>query len=175
MRVNLIRRGKDLRGDSGVTMVELMIAGVVMVVGFLGLMVLITTAIATNNRNKMDTNATLVAQMVMEEIKSNYATGVSPVLTDCAGNSWTIAYAPGGAAGSSGIIDFSESSPPTNYFMNYTVCTANGGQATYDVRWRIRAVTANTSVVTISSKTKGGSSDLKYFALPVTLRGYAGL
>ncbi|HEY5164192.1 MAG TPA: hypothetical protein VII81_14380, partial [Terriglobales bacterium] len=108
MRVNLIRRGKDLRGDSGVTMVEVMIAGVVMVVGFLGLMILITTAIATNNRNKMDTNATLVAQMVMEEIKSNYATGVSPVLTDCAGNSWTIAYAPGGAAGSSGIIDFSE-------------------------------------------------------------------
>ena len=156
-------------------MIELMIAGMVMVVGFLGMMVLITTAIATNNRNKMETNATLAAQMVLEEIKSNYATGIIPVLTDCAGNNWTIAYAAGGAAGSGATIDFTEASPPTNYFMNYTVCTANGGQATYDVRWRIQALTANTSVVTVASKTRGGSSDLKYFALPVVLRGYAGL
>ena len=168
-------RRKIRSGQSGVTMIELMIAGMVMVVGFLGMMILITTAIATNNRNKMDTNATLLAEMVLEEIKSNYATGVAPALVDCQGNSWTIAFAAGGSALSGGNIDFSQSSPPTNYQMNYTVCTANGGQSTYDVRWQVTTVTANTSLVTVGAKPKGASSDLKYFALPVTLRGYAGL
>jgi hypothetical protein len=113
--------------------------------------------------------------MVLEEIKSNYTTGLSPALVDCDGNSWTIGFAAGGAALSGGSIDFSESSPPANYRMNYTVCTANGGKATYDVRWHVTSLTANTSAVTVSSKAKGASSDLKYFALPVTLRGYAGL
>src|SRR5690348_7978680 len=89
MRMTL-RRRRQLRSESGITMIELMIAGMVMVVGFLGMMILITTAIATNNRNKMDTNATLAAQMVFEEIRSDIATGASPTLTDCGGNTWTI-------------------------------------------------------------------------------------
>lgn len=160
-------------------MIELMIAGVVMVVGFLGMMILITTAIATNNRNKMDTNATLAAQMVFEEIRSNIATGSAPALVDCAGNSWTIGVgsntigAVTGAALSGADIDFSASTV-TNYSMNYKVCTANGGQATYDVRWNVQTLTGGASLVTVSAKAKGASSDLKYFALPVTLRGIAG-
>ena len=179
MRVNLIRRGKELRGDSGVTMVELMIAGVVMVVGFLGLMILITTAIATNNRNKMDTNATLVAQMVFEEIRSDIATGASPTLTDCGGTTWTIGVGSNtigsttGATLSGANIDFTAATV-TNYSMLYKVCTANGGQATYDVRWNVQTLTSGASLITVGSKSRGASSDLKYFALPVTLRGIAG-
>lgn len=181
MRVDLMRRQKKLGGESGLTMIELMIAGVVMVVGFLGMMILITTAIATNNRNKMDTNATLVAQMIFEEIRSNIATGSSPALTDCAGNSWTIGVGSNtvgsvtGAALSGANIDFSPSATlVTNYYMNYKVCTANGGQATYDVRWNVQTLTGGASLVTVGAKAKGGSNDLKYFALPVVLRGIAG-
>jgi hypothetical protein len=120
----------------------------------------------------MDTNATLVAEMVLEEIKANYTTGAAPILSDCAGQNWTIAFAPGGY-GTDSSVDWTQTQ--NNYYMNYTVCTANGGQATYDVRWYIRAIDANTALVVVGSKAKGGSSDLKYFALPVTLRGYAGL
>ena len=178
MRMTLARR-KPMARQSGITMIELLIAGMVMVVGFLGLMILITTAIATNNRNKMDTNATLMAQMVFEEVRSNIATGASPALTDCAGNSWTIGTgsntigATMGAPLSGGQVDFSQSKV-TNYSMDYKVCTANGGQATYDVRWNVKTLTAGMSLVTVGSKAKGASSDLKYFALPVTLRGIAG-
>jgi Tfp pilus assembly protein PilV len=179
MRVNLIRRGGDLRGDSGVTMVELMIAGVVMVVGFLGLMILIMTAIATNNRNKMDTNATLAAQMVLEEIRSDVQTGNSPSLTDCGGTTWNIGMgttAIGAATGanmSGATIDFT-ANPVTNYQMLYQVCTANGGQATYDVRWNVTRLTNGVWLVVVGSHAKGASNDLKYFALPVTLRGIVG-
>ncbi len=177
MRMTCFRRRRGTPSQAGITMIELMIAGVIMVVGFLGMMVLIMTAIATNNRNKMDTNATLVAQMVMEEIKSNIATGSSPTLTDCGGTAWTIGIpaTSGGAALSGGNIDFSID-PPANYFMNFRVCTANGGQATYDVRWNVQLLPGSTTtwLVTVGSRPRGATSDLRYFALPVTLRGYAG-
>ncbi len=176
MKRESIRRG---RGQAGVTMIELMIAGMVMVVGFLGMMILITTAIATNNRNKMDTNATLAAQMVFEEIRSDIATGMSPTLNDCGGNSWTIGVgsntvgATTGAALNGTDIDFTQSQV-TNYSMNYVVCTANGGQATYDVRWNVQTLTTGASLVTVGAKPIGATSNLKFFALPVTLRGIAG-
>ena len=172
-------RGKRMGRQAGVTMIELMIAGMVMVVGFLGMMILITTAIATNNRNKMDTNATLAAQMVFEEIRADIATGASPTLTDCAGNAWTIGVGSNtvgsttGATLSGSSIDFSATAV-TNYSMLYKVCTANGGQATYDVRWNVQTLTTGASLVTVGAKPVGASSDLKYFALPVTLRGIAG-
>lgn len=170
---------RKLRRQSGVTMIELMIAGMVMVVGFLGMMVLITTAIATNNRNKMDTNAMLAAQMVFEEIRADIATGASPTLTDCGGTSWTIGVGSNtvgaslGATLSGGSVDFT-ATKVTNYSMDYKVCTANGGQATYDVRWNVQTLSTGASLVTVGAKPKGGSSDLRYFALPVTLRGIAG-
>jgi Tfp pilus assembly protein PilV len=178
MRANLIRR-RQRSGQAGVTMIELMIAGVVMVVGFLGMMILITTAIATNNRNKMDTNATLAAQMVFEEIRSDIATGASPTLTDCGGNTWTIGVGSNTVGSTTGAtlnganIDFT-AAKVTDYSMDYKVCTANGGQATYDVRWNVQTLTSGASLVTVGAKARGASSDLKYFALPVTLRGIAG-
>ncbi len=178
MRMKL-RRRRQSRNESGITMIELMIAGMVMVVGFLGMMILITTAIATNNRNKMDTNATLVAQMVLEEIRSDVQTGATPTLTDCGGTTWNIGIgsttigASTGAPLTGATVDFTQSTV-SNYYMNYMVCTANGGQATYDVRWNVNRLTTGVWLVTVGSRPKGASSDLKYFALPVTLRSVVG-
>lgn len=179
MRSNWIRRRQRLGGQSGMTMIELLVAGMVMVVGFLGLMVLILTAIATNNRNKMDTNATLAAQMVYEEVRANLVTGSAPPVTDCAGNSWPIGMgsttigASVGAPLSGSDVDFT-ASQVTNYSMNYVICTQNGVQATYDVRWNIKTLTNGVSRVTVSARPLSATSNLKYFALPVTLRGIAG-
>ena len=172
-------RRKTRSGQSGVTMIELMIAGMVMVVGFLGMMILITTAIATNNRNKMDTNATLAAQMVLEEIRADVQTGSSPTLTDCGGTTWTIGLGSAtigsatGATLSGANIDFTAATV-NNYYMNYQVCTANGGQSNYDVRWNVTRLTNGVWLVVVGAQPKGASSNLKYFALPVTLRGIVG-
>ena len=179
MRANFRRRRGRLHGQSGTTMIELMMAGFIMVVGFLGLMVLITAAIATNNRNKMDTNATLAAQMVYEEVRSSIVTGSPLTVTDCAGNTWTIGLgsttvgATAGAPLSGATIDYS-AAIVSSYQMDYNVCTASGRRATYDVRWNIKTLTDGVSHITVGSRPKGASSDLKFFALPVTLRGIAG-
>jgi Tfp pilus assembly protein PilV len=170
MRLNLIRR-MQIRRQSGVTMIELMVAGVVMTVGFLGMMILITTAIATNNRNRLDSTGTMLGQAVMEQIKSTIVGSSSSTLSDCAGNTFTIDSAVGGATLSGAVVDFSAAAV-TNYSMFYVVC--NGAQqTTYDVRWNVSSV-GNNYMVTVSSRMKGQGTDLKYFALPVTLRAYLG-
>ena len=164
------RRRRPGRQD-GISMIELMIAGVVMVVGFLGLMVLITTAIATNNRNRLDSTGTMLAQAVMEQVKSTIPGAGSSTLSDCNGTTHTINTAAGGAPLTGGAVDFTQTAV-TNYSMDYVVCVGTV-QTTYDVRWNIAAVGGN-YLVTVSSRLKGQgtSTNLKYFALPVTLRAY---
>ena len=157
--------------QSGVTMIELMIAGAVMVVGFMGLMILITTAIASNNRNRLDSTGTMLTQAVMEQIKSTIIGSGASTLSDCAGTTWNIDAAAGGAPLSGATIDYS-SAQVTNYSMNYVVCSGTQ-QTIYDVRWNITAVGGN-YLITVGSKMKGQGTNLKYFALPVTMRAMLG-
>ena len=104
--------------QSGMSLIELMIAMTVLVVGMLALMTLVTTAIGSNNRNKLDTTGTMLAQTVLEGIAAQPApVGATFTLSDCnpAGStSWTIGTAGGSAIGAalgaqldgSGNIDF---------------------------------------------------------------------
>src|SRR5689334_5278657 len=121
-----VRRGSS-GPQAGMTMIELLMAGMVMVVGFLGVMILITTAIATNNRNRLDSTGTMLAQAVMEQIKSTIIGSGASNLTDCAGNTWNIDAASGGSTVSGATIDFS-AARVTNYSMYYVVC--NGANQT---------------------------------------------
>ena len=98
-------------------------------------------------------------------------------VTDCAANSWTIDSAVGGATVSSGAIDYTQSytSAPANYKMKYVVCDATGQQTTYDVRWNIAAATTHTTFVIIGARpTAAASGNLRFFALPVTIRAMVG-
>jgi hypothetical protein len=53
----------------------------------------------TDNRNSKDTSATLLAQKVIEELSAQNTNSTNAViLTDCAGNSWTIPSTQGAAA-----------------------------------------------------------------------------
>src|ERR1700745_252081 len=61
-----IKSGKK-SGETGMYMVELMIAIVVLMVGVLGSMSLIIVAIGSNGRNKQQSNSTVVAQMITEK------------------------------------------------------------------------------------------------------------
>lgn len=162
-------------------MIELLMAGAILVIGLLGIMVLITTAIATNNRSKIDSTATMVAEAVLDQLKATAGNGTgTATLTDCANNSHTIDTSSGGAALlNNGDVDFSEASPPSGFHMDYTVCVGNV-QATYDVRWRLDVLTANgasgqgTYQVTVGAHMKSTgtatTTNLAFFALPVTLR-----
>lgn len=164
--------------QAGISLIELMIAGIIMVVGFLALIGLVTTAIANNTRNRLDTTGTMLDLMVIEAINSQAGSTGTVSLTDCAGNTWNLAQTPGTGANLSGTsIDFSQaqSSVPTDYYMNWAVC--NGGttvNATYDVRWNVQPLGTYSFLITVSSKLKGSGSNLKFYALPVTIRSVSG-
>jgi Tfp pilus assembly protein PilV len=182
-------RNNPQRGSS---LIELMIAMLVLATGLGALTTLITACMVTDNRNSKDTSATLLAQKVIEELSAQNTNAPNAVvLTDCAGNNWTIPSTPGaaGPAGQGAALATSVSSPyyggidftqsagavPAGFSMQYVDCSVNGTQTTYDVRWNVMTVTANsTRLITASARQRGSTSDGLHYAIPVTLRAVGG-
>lgn len=143
----------------GMTLIELMIAMVVLLVGVVGSMALIAYAMGGNGRSKQQSNATVIAQMLTEKISSQKAI-LSQNLTvlDCTGASNTVYTAAGGGAlTSSGGVDFTQAAV-TGYQMYYTDCGTSGRQMVYDVRWTITQPTTYTKLVVVSAQMKNAAS-----------------
>lgn len=193
--MNLRRKGPVCRNtEKGLSLIEMMIAMVVLSIGMTGLMALFLQATYSNNRNSKDSSATFLAQMVLEQISAQDPNSTATIsITDCAGNVWTVAsagdVAPNGQGAnlvsSSGNMAYggidqtqAVSSIPQNYEMQYTDCGTNGQQNTYDVRWNVMTISANTTrLITVSARQLNApSSQLggARFAIPVTLRGIGG-
>jgi Tfp pilus assembly protein PilV len=174
MKVRRRPHGTKKNSEAGTTLIELMMAAVVVVIGFAGTLALVLTAIASNNRNRTDSTGTMIAQAIVENISSVLVGSGTDNLTDCAGNPWTINTAVGGANLSGSQIDFTQAqtSITAHYYMNYVVCNVNS-QTTYDVRWNVQTVTSNTYLITVGVKQKNSNlTGNKFFALPVNLRSY---
>jgi len=185
--------------EDGMSLIELMIAMVVLAVGLGALTVLFISSASADNRNSRDTSATLLSQLVLEQISAQHPNSIaSIILTDCAGNQWDIATA--GAVAPSGVgatlvtdpasqyyggidptQDYAAVPPATaavpGYAMQYVDCNTGGRQAVYDVRWNIINVSPYARMITVSSRQLSPSSQLgnRTFALPVTLRGIGGM
>jgi Tfp pilus assembly protein PilV len=174
--------------QAGITMIETLLAAVVLVIGSVGMLSLIVDAIATNNRNRMDSTQTMLATSILEQIHSTFNGIGTSDLTDCAGTTWNIqtTIPNSGTAGAQLIganIDYSQTSPPSGYYMNYVIstpCTSTGAvQGVYDVRWHLDwvghpAVKTKSYLITVSAKLRGHGEGNKFFSLPVTLRFMAG-
>jgi hypothetical protein len=164
-------------------MIEVLLAGTILTICSIGMVALVSTSIATNNRNKVDSTTTMLAGSIIEQINSTIIGSETASLTDCAGTVWTINTAPGGASLSGSSIDFTQTSPPADYFMNYVVnspCTSTGAlQAVYDVRWNVGIVGApstptNTFMITVGARMQNGGQGNLFFAAPVNLRVMTG-
>jgi len=175
--------------QAGFTLIEVMLASAIMVIGALGMLGLIISAIATNNRNKLDSTQTMLSEAIVENLNSTVIGSGSSTLADCAGNSYTISGVAGGANlnTSGNAVDFTEdiASDPTktDYHMDYYVyspCNSMGvPQAIYDVRWNVQLVggttnPVNTYLLTVSTKLKNHGEGNMFFSLPVTLRAMYG-
>jgi len=189
--------------EAGMTMVELMIAMVVLAVGLGALSILFINTSYTDNRNSKDTSATLLAQLVLEQISAQHPNSTATIaLTDCAGTPWTIATAdptaippPSPPVGTgarlennAGSLYYGQIDPtqayaaiPANYKMQYVDCGVGGRRVTYDVRWNIVQITSYARLVTVSARqlSAGVADATGYgnirFALPVTVRGIQGM
>jgi type IV pilus assembly protein PilV len=179
----------------GMTLIELMIALLILAVGLGGLVNVLVVAMQTDNRNSKDTSATLLAQMVLEQISAQHPNSTASIsVTDCAGNTWTINTAGGASPSGTGahLVTSSSSSGyggidqtqaysniTSGYAMKYVDCGGAGNTGvptTYDVRWNVMTVNANyTRLITASARPVNANAlGGIQFALPVTLRLVAG-
>ena len=188
-----------LRGQAGLTLIELMIAMTVLAIGLAGIMAIVVAALYGNAKNHTDTTATMLSQMVIEQMANVSAAKVpAPVLqvNDCAGTPWNINTAAGGAAlkGNnnppawvSSDIDFNVASlagasPGNGYAMLYQSCGTNGSVGlTYDVRWNILTTGGGfTKTVVVAARIRGtgattaGGAQNIFFSIPVQLKTILG-
>jgi prepilin-type N-terminal cleavage/methylation domain-containing protein len=182
MALNMARKMKKAQSSPqrGMSLIELMIAILVLTVGVGGCAVVIPIAIGRNYANRQQGNSTVMAQMVLEKIMSvPAATTTTLTITDCAGNAHNVNTAGSAGAGSgssllaSGAVDFSQSQV-ADYSMNYTTCGTNGRQASYDVRWNIQTPSNFVKLITVSAKLKNSTGNAAMFSLPVTITSMIG-
>lgn len=180
--------GRPSRGrkssQAGVSLIETLVACVILTILSLSMIGLIVTAIATNNRNKIDSTQTMLAESILEQIHSTFNGNGISALADCSGINHTIdtTIPNTGSVGAALIgskIDYTQTSPPTGYHMDYVIrtpCDTTGDiVGTYDVRWHLDQVGAtNTYMITVSARLKDHGEGNLQFALPVTLRFMSG-
>jgi prepilin-type N-terminal cleavage/methylation domain-containing protein len=173
MRKTFHKHGKQ----RGMTLIELMIAMVVLLVGVLSSLALIAYAMGGNGRSKQQSNSVVIAQMLTEKISSQKAIlNNNLTVVDCAGNSSTVYTAVGGPTlTSSGGEDFTAAAV-TGYQMYYTDCGTSGRQMTYDIRWTITQPTTYTKLVVVSVQMKNSASTTNptMYSPPVTVRTIVG-
>jgi hypothetical protein len=176
--------------EAGITMIETAMAAFVLIIGSIGMIGLIISSIATNNRNKMDSTQTMLATSIVEQINTTVIGSQSTSLKDCAGVTHTIGTIKGAGANLTGQnIDFSENiaadASKNDYHMDYelrTPCTPTNStyEGTFDVRWRVDLVgdaagtPTRTYLMTIGTKLKNHGEGNLHFALPVTMRVMSG-
>ena len=180
--------------EEGFSLIELLVAMLMLAVGMSAMLILFLNSTVSNNRNSRDTSGTLLAQMILEQISSQHVnSNAAIVVTDCAGVQWTVATAGGAAPSGQGAnLDQNSASPsyggidqtqayssiPANYAMKYTDCDPNGQQAVYEIRWNVMTITANsTRLITVSARQANLNSNQLggvRFSIPVTLRGIGG-
>jgi len=191
MRMSLQSRRKQgqpsaWRSQTGFTLLELLLAGVVMLVGLSGGLLLVLMAVSSNRRNNLDSSGTILAQMTMEMIASVPANSNSSVtVVDCNPTSSSATHTistigsnsgSGAALTSGGAIDFTQAQV-TGYSMLYYSCQASTGdrQIIFDIRWNIKTLTTNTKLVIVAAQRSGANNNAVLFAVPVSLKTIVGL
>ena len=183
--MKIMKQVKRLNPESGMTLIELSIAGFVLVFGMLSIMGLLMMAIGNNGRSKVDSTATMLTQAVVEQVSADLAGGGPGTVTDngnCNGTGTTFAIntsasAPPtgkGASLSGGQINFKQANPPAGFHMDYVECV-NNIKTTYDVRWNVQNMSSNkTFLITVGAKPKSTLPTKFGFSIPVNVRAYVG-
>ena len=167
--------------QSGFSLIEVMMAMLVLAVGLMGSIGMICVAAASNGGSKLNTTAATLAESTMERIVTipAGAAGNSALtsLTDCQGNVFTMDSSQGGSplttSGAFTGVDFRQPAVP-NYSMQYVMCSGGQGM-TYDVRWRVDpGPTPSTDLVTVSVRSTAVAGSAAALARPITLRTLRG-
>lgn len=175
-----------IRRQQGTSLIELMIAMLVLGVGLLGSAAMTAVSINTNVRSKNDSSSTAVAQAVISQISAIPIGTLTPTIIDNCGTSRSV-NTTGSTAGlgatltSNGTIDYTQtySAVTTGYKMQYTTCNSvTGVKSTYDVRWNITwtSSTGREELLVVGARSMGAlTTGRGYFYGPaVNLRTVVG-
>jgi prepilin-type N-terminal cleavage/methylation domain-containing protein len=182
-----------MRRESGMSMVELMIAMTVLAVGIAGILGLVLLAMISDNRNKHDTTATMVAQAIVEQVQAVPASSTATIpVTDCSGAVFNVGLgnvavgAVGANLTAAGAIDWTQAqgAVAANYAATYNACGPNNQWVPYAVRWNVQTLYAGPAgpyvkIVTVSARPMSantvGNFSTRDWALPVTMRTVVGM
>jgi prepilin-type N-terminal cleavage/methylation domain-containing protein len=187
-----VRRQAKL-DQSGMTMLELMIAITVLAIGMLGATGMILAGVQANSRNKNDTTAVVLDQEILEQFATykNYPSNGFVLVNDCgtgatAQHQASVVGVVGGSAGATtytaptaplpanvGDINWTAAAPAfatnlaTGYAMNYLACNGD----LYEVRWNITEINSQLSELTVSSRQTAAANTRAsiLFAVPTSL------
>jgi prepilin-type N-terminal cleavage/methylation domain-containing protein len=168
------RSSSQRRRQSGFSLVEFLIAMTVLGIGMAAMLPLLLASMITDKKAAGDTTATMVSELVMEQISSqssNYPGVLPNPLVDCAGTAWNVnmtsAVVGAGSGGThggnganltaTGTIDWTETyaNVPAGFAMKYVACsTTNDSPTTYDVRWDVIKTSSSdqTKMVVVSAR-----------------------
>ena len=146
--------------ESGSTLMELMVATVVLLVGVVALAQLVPAAASLNNNNRLDSSGVVYAQQKIEQFIEQPLSSFGP-FQDAQGCTWTLGTNATSLQGSPVVvvnnrtlIDFSKAQV-ANYSCNYND-PEDPTKATYDIRMAV-ATTVNA----------GGAATSKRFLVAV--------
>ncbi len=174
------------RSEHGSSLIEMMIAMVVLAIGLLGSMALVSVSVGSNSRSRSDSTSTALAEMIIGQLSAVPAGGATATLTvtDCAGNANTTnttgtTTGTGATLNTNGNIDFTQAfaAVPAGYAMKYTVCgVSNGTTSMYDVRWNItKTASTREEYVVVGAQLIGSNGqNPRFYAAPVNVRTVVG-
>ena len=148
---------KRLRdGQRGFSILEMMLATIILLVGLVAIAQLVPASILMNYRNRTDSSALVFAQRELDQMLDQPLNPTPPQFTDALGNICylgssaslnTVQGSPIVVVNNQPLINFS-AAPVTNYSFTFPDSTDPSG-TTYDVRW---AVIITGSATNVSSK-----------------------
>jgi prepilin-type N-terminal cleavage/methylation domain-containing protein len=169
------RRRRNYKKEQGLTLIEVLLAIVILLVGLVAVALLVPASLSSNNGNRKDSVAMVLAQRELDQMLDQPIRNTQ--FTDVLGNVCSLGNpgAPNTVVGSPVVtivnrpaIDFTAGQVP-GYSFNY-VDPEDPYGATYDVRWAVittaNAGTANSKRFILGARQIGGTGG---FVQPLTL------
>ncbi len=163
------------KGQEGFSILEMMIATIILLVGIVGVAQLVPASILLNQKNRTDSSALVFAQRELDQMLDQPLS--ANAFTDTQGNFCSLGNpattnAPQGnpvlIINSQAFIDFGASTGVPNYSFTYQDPSDPNG-STYDVRWAVIITGDGTTVSAkrfiLGVRQQGGSG----FVLPITV------
>lgn len=130
---------------------EVLMAMSILSISLLGLAMAIPAAVQANQRHRVDSEATMLAQRELEQMGAQPLPATS--FTDSQGNAVQIVA--GGSALNNGKVDFSQAA-----VSGYNCVVSGTSNARYELRWNVQSLADGAKLFTVAARKAGPQRSL---------------